>query len=171
MNAGRTGSSETVYFELTDHHKCTIRRLPVWVLRDVRSVASHFRSYPNFRTGQTVRIVGPNSWCVILDLCTAPNLRVCDLLRGSNQEWVLRDGGATASSAPLSHAFRMRMPLKIEISGQHDYVANCHAAWPRQHEHHHVRHFAGLQQTSRLLGFLQLLRRPVSEQCADDGAG
>ena len=50
----------------------------------------------NSRTGQTVRIVGPNFWCVILNLCTAPNLRVCDLLRGSNQEWVLRDGGATA---------------------------------------------------------------------------
>ena len=61
--------------------------------------------------------------------------------------------------------------LKIEIGGQHDHVANCHAAWPRQHEHHHVRHFAGLQQTSGLLGFLQLLRRPVREQCADDGAG
>ena len=55
------------------------------------------------------------------------------------------------------------VPLKIEISGQHDDVANCHSAWPRQHEHHHVRHFAGLQQTSRLLGFLQLLRRPVRE--------
>ena len=28
------------------------------------------------------------------------------------------------------------VPLKIEISGQHDDVANCHSAWPRQHEHH-----------------------------------
>ena len=64
-----------------------------------------------------------------------------------------------------------RCPLEIEIGGQHDHVANRHAAWPRQHEHHHVRHFAGLQQTSRLPGFLQLLRRPVREQCADDGAG
>src|SRR3954451_17771973 len=61
--------------------------------------------------------------------------------------------------------------LEIEIGGQHDHVANRHAAWPRQHERHHVRHFAGLQQTSRLSGFLQLLRRPVREQCADDGAG
>ena len=89
--------------------------------------------------------------------------------RGRNQEWVLRDRGATASSAPLSHDFRCR--LKIEISGQHHHVTNCHAAWSRQHERHHVRHLAGLQQTSRLPGFLQLLRRPVSEQCADDGTG
>jgi hypothetical protein len=61
--------------------------------------------------------------------------------------------------------------LKIEIGGQHYHVANCHAAWPCQHKHHHFRHFAGLQQTSGLLGLLQLLRRPVREQCADDGAG
>src|SRR6266404_30000 len=53
-----------------------------------------------------------SSWGVILDFCTAPNLRVCDLLRSRNQEWVLRDGGATASGAPLSHAFRTRMPPK-----------------------------------------------------------
>src|SRR6266478_6700190 len=43
--------------------------------------------------------------------------------------------------------------LEIEIGGQHDHVANCHAAWPRQHERHHVGHFAGVQQTSRLPGF------------------
>jgi transposase len=61
--------------------------------------------------------------------------------------------------------------LKIEIGGEHYDVANCHAAWPCQHEHHHCRHFAGLQQTSGLLGLLQLLRRPIREQCADDGAG
>jgi hypothetical protein len=54
-------------------------------------------------------------------------------------------------------------PLEIEISGQHDHVANRHATRTRQHEHHHVRHFAGLQQTSRLPGFLQFLRRPVRE--------
>jgi hypothetical protein len=61
--------------------------------------------------------------------------------------------------------------LKIEIGGEHYDVANCHAAWPCQHEHHHCCHFAGLQQTSGLLGLLQLLRRPIREQCADDGAG
>jgi hypothetical protein len=76
---------------------------------------------------------------------------------------------STARLRKLS-ATQVRMPLKIEIGWQHDHVANRHAARPRQHEHHHVRHFASLQQTSRLLGFLQLLRRPVREQCADDGA-
>ena len=64
-----------------------------------------------------------------------------------------------------------RCPLEVEISGQHDHVANRHAAGPCQHERHHVRYFAGLQQASRLFGFLQLLRRPVREQCADDRAG
>jgi hypothetical protein len=73
--------------------------------------------------------------------------------------------------ASFSRLSNDNAPLEIEIGGQHDHVANRHAAWPRQHEHHHVRHFAGLQQTSRLPGFLQLLRRPVREQCADDGAG
>ena len=66
---------------------------------------------------------------------------------------------------------RKNAPLKIKISGQHDHVANGHAARPGQHENYHVRHFAGLQQTSRLFGFLQLLSRPVREECADDGAG
>ena len=76
---------------------------------------------------------------------------------------------ASSCSSASQNGFRMTIPLEIEISGQHDHVANRHTAWPRQHEHHHVRHFAGLQQTSRLPGFLQLLRRPVREQCADDG--
>jgi hypothetical protein len=62
-------------------------------------------------------------------------------------------------------------PLKIKISRQHDYIANCHAARPSQHEYDHVRHFVGLQQTSRLSCFPQLLRWPIREECADDGAG
>ena len=53
--------------------------------------------------------------------------------------------------------------LEIEIGGQHDHVPNRHAARPRQHERYHVGHFAGLQQTSRLPGFFQFLRRPVGE--------
>jgi hypothetical protein len=65
----------------------------------------------------------------------------------------------------------LRMPLKIEIRRQHDDVANCHAAWSREHERHDARHFAGLEKTSGLPGFLQLLRRPVREKCADDGSG
>jgi hypothetical protein len=81
-----------------------------------------------------------------LYICIAGDLNSCDTARGVKN-------------------------LKIKISGQHDDVADCHAVWPRQHEHHHVRHFAGLQQTSRLFGLLQLLGRPVREECADDGAG
>jgi hypothetical protein len=45
-------------------------------------------------------------------------------------------------------------PQEIEIGRQHDHVANCCAAGPHQHEHHHVRHVADLQQTSRPPGFL-----------------
>jgi len=76
--------------------------------------------------------------------------------------------GPPSQDVPISD---LRMPLKIEIGGQHNDVANCHAARPRQHERHHARHFARLQQTSRLPGFLQLLGRPVREQGADDGSG
>jgi drug/metabolite transporter (DMT)-like permease len=71
----------------------------------------------------------------------------------------------------LIRHWRLPALRAIAVVGQDDHVANRHASWPRQHEHHHVRHFTGLQQTSRLLGFLQLLGRPVREQCADDGAG
>src|SRR5579872_3933413 len=42
--------------------------------------------------------------------------------------------------------------LKIEIRRQQDDIANGHAAWPRQHEHYHVCHFARLQETSLFPG-------------------
>jgi hypothetical protein len=48
-------------------------------------------------------------------------------------------------------------PLQIEIGGPCDHVPNRHAAGPRQHERHHLGHFAGLHQTSQLPDFLQLL--------------
>ena len=65
----------------------------------------------------------------------------------------------------LAGVWRKNPPLKIKISGQHHYVANGQATWPSQHEHYHVRHFTGLEQTSRLFGFLQLLGRPVRKEC------
>jgi hypothetical protein len=74
------------------------------------------------------------------------------------------------TTAEKAQETRLEYALEIEIRGQHDDVANCHAARPRQHEHNHASHFAGFKETSRLPGLLQLLRRPVREQCADDGS-
>src|SRR5260370_40101731 len=105
---------------------------------------------------------------------------ICRDVRKFRSEWQPRHshlkrpngfGGATASTALFLTPFERGRPLQIEISRQHHHVANCHAAWPRQHEHHHISHFAGLQQTPRLPGFLQLLRRPIREQGANDRAG
>ena len=82
-------------------------------------------------------------------------------IRGRLQPRVQEDDGRDAVGLAAGRAISLLLGiggrcsgLKIEIGRQHDHVANCHAAWPRQHEHDHVRHFAGLQQTSRLPGFL-----------------
>jgi hypothetical protein len=81
-----------------------------------------------------------------------------------------RDGTARAVGFRRHGVWRKNPPLEIKISWQHDHVAYRHAARPSQHEYHHIRHFAGLQEASRFFSFPQLLRGPVREQRADDGA-